>query len=481
MSSLQHRQRSPRAVLVVAALGTMLSLVAFTAPLSTLAATGLDLDAAVAGRTWILSSMSIGLGAALLSAGTVADDFGRRRTLVVGMLVLAIGSIVCGAATHVLVFVLARVVQGVGAAAVIAASLGIIAHAFPAGTRRAGASGVWGASLGAGIAVGPMLTAWLEQVASWRVAYAVLAAASVIVCVLALRLVDESRTPEPRGLDLGGAVLLAGSVSSFLAALVEGRTGWGRPVVIGLAVAAVVLLAVFVLVEVRRKPSAMLDLALLAQPAFLAATVAAGVVGAGIIALMAYMSGFLDAALGVSPLGAATLLLAWSATSVATALLARHIPPRFPGRLQLTVGLLIVAVGQLSLTGVGSGSTWWRFLPGLLIAGAATGVVNAALGREAVASVPTGRGGMGSGANNTARYVGSAIGVTVVAVIASRPGPGSGTDDLIHGWNIAAVVTAAVSSLGALLVLLCRPRRSARQTVRTTGDEFEHSTSCTAS
>jgi hypothetical protein len=95
-----------------------------------------------------------------------------------------------------------------------------------------------------------------------------------------------------------------------------------------------------------------------------------------------------------------------------------------------------------------------------LFAGVATGIVNAALGREAVASVPPGRGGMGSGANNTSRYVGSAIGVTIVAVIASRPGAGSPTQDLIHGWNVAVAVTASFSIIGGLLVLGCRPRRT---------------------
>ena len=453
-----HQPRSSQAALTVAALGTMLSLVAFTAPLSTLASTGADLGAEVAGRTWILSSMSIGLGAALLSAGTIADDFGRRRTFTLGMIVLAIGSIVCALAPHVLLFVIARVVQGVGAAAVIASSLGIIAHTFPMGPERARASGVWGASVGAGIAIGPLLAATLDQVADWRDTYVVIAVASLVVGVLATRLVDESRTHEPRGLDLGGAVLLAASVTSFLAALVEGRTDWSRPLVIGMVVLAVVLLVAFVLVE-QRNPSAMLDLKLFAQPPFLAATIAAFVTGAGVIALMAYMAGFMFAAFGITPLAAATLFLTWSATSVVTALLARRIPARYPGRVQLAGGLLVVAIGQLLLTGIQTDSTWVRFLPGLLIAGAATGIVNASLGREAVASVPPGRGGMGSGANNTARYVGSAIGVTIVAVIAARPGAGSPTEDLIHGWNIAAVVTAAVSVLGALIVLACRPRK----------------------
>jgi MFS family permease len=446
-----------RRTLTVAALGTMLVLVAFTAPLSTINATAASLHTGVSGTTWILSSMSIGLAAALLSTGTIADDYGRRRTLVIGLLVVAAGSIVGVLIPDVVAFVLTRVVVGVGGAAVIASSLGIIAHTFAPGPARAAASGVWGASVGAGIAIGPLLSALLERVHSWHDAYWVLAVACVILAVAAERLVPESRSEHRRGLDIPGALLLAGGISALLAALVEGRQGWVEPTVIILFVVAAVVLALFILVEYR-SPTSMLDLALLRSPAFVAATLAAFVAGAGVIALMSYMSGFLGSALGITAIGAAFLLFSWSATSVVTALLARRISPRVPGRVQLAVGLIGVAAGLLALTGIGESSGWPRFLPGLIIAGIASGVVNAALGREAVASVPPGRGGMGSGANNTARYVGSAIGVTVVAVIATHPRSGAATAGLIDGWNIAAVVTATISLIGGLVVLLAHTR-----------------------
>jgi hypothetical protein len=161
-------------------------------------------------------------------------------------------------------------------------------------------------------------------------------------------------------------------------------------------------------------------------------------------------------ALHVSALGAAVLLLLWSGTSVLTALLARRIPAWVSGRRQLALGLLGVAAGQLALAGVTTGSTWVRFVPGLLVAGVASGILNAALGREAIASVPAGRGSVGSGANNTARYVGSAVGVTVVSVIAAGAATPAG---LVAGWNRAALVTAAVSVVGALVVLATRERR----------------------
>jgi MFS family permease len=442
-----------RRTLTVAGLGTMLTLVAFTAPLAILNATATSLGADTAGRIWILSSMSVGLGAVLLSTGTIADDYGRRRTFVAGMLVLALASFLAALAPQTSMFVFARVLQGVGGAAVIASSLGLIAHAFAPGPARAAASGVWGAAVGAGIAVGPLVAAGFDRLADWRDTYWLLGAAVLAVAVAARVLVGESRSDRPRGLDLPGVVTLGVGISALLAALVEGRLGWTRPTVLVLAVLAVLALALFVLVQAR-VAAPMLEPSLWRQPAFAVATGAAFATGAGVLGLMPYLAGFLEAALRIPATTGAVLFLAWSGTSVLSALLARRIPARVSGRVQLAIGLLGVAAGQLALGGVAADSTWVRFVPGLLGAGVASGILNAALGREAVASVPAGRSGMGSGANNTARYVGSAIGVTVVAVIvAGAPG------GAIAGWNLAVLVTAAISISGALLVLGCRPRR----------------------
>ena len=443
--------------LTVAALGTFLSLVAFTLPVAALNPIATALGSGAAGRTWILSSMSVGLGAALLSSGTVSDDFGRRRTFGAGLLVLALGSVLSAVATGTLFFVLARVVQGVGAAAVIASSLGIIAACFPPGPRRAAASGVWGASVGAGIAVGPLLSAGLDVLHSWRDSYWVLAVASLVIAAAARREVVESRSEEERRLDAPGVLLLAVGMSALLAALVEGRLDWNAPEAVVLALVAVVLLVGFVVVENRTR-APMLDLSLLRHPPFLAATLAALATGAGVIALMSFLSGFLGLALHESAMTAAVLLLLWSATSVVTALLARRIPASVPGRAQLAGSLLGVAVGQALTLGVTTSSTWAHFVPGLLVAGVASGFLNAALGREAVASVPPGRGSVGSGANNTARYVGSALGVTVVSVVATRVPTPAG---LVAGWNHATLVTVSVSVVGALVVLASRARRTA--------------------
>ena len=450
---------SPRATLAVAGTATFLALVAFTTPLATLPSTATALAAGPEAQAWILSSMSIGLGVALLSVGALGDDLGRRRVLVLGAAVLAASSVLGALAPNALVLVVARILQGIGAAALVACSQGLLGHAFPAGTPGARtASSVWGASLGAGIAAGPFLAAGLDRVVGWTGAYWAAAAGAVVLALVAGRTVPESRADTPRPLDLPGVLVLAAGLAALLAGLVEGRAGFTRPGVLALLAAGVLLLALFVVLE-RRRAAPMLDMALFTSPAFVAATVGALATGMGIISTTSFLPTVVERGLGSTAVVGALLLLAWSGTSVVTALLARRLPAAWSGRLLLAGGLLVVACGQLLLLGLGIGDSPLSLVPGLVVAGAASGIVNAALGREAVASVPPGRGAMGGGANNTARYVGSAIGTTVIAVVATRPSLGGGAAGLVAGWNDALPLLIAFSLVGAGAVAACRPRR----------------------
>ncbi len=433
--------------LAVSALATFLVLVAFTTPLATLVSTARALGSGPGGQAWILSSMSVGLAVALLVTGAVGDDYGRRRMLVLGAAVLAVTSAVAALSPDTLVLVLARVGQGIGGAAVISCGLGLIGHAFPAGPERARATGVWGASVGAGIATGPLVMGRLDEVVGWRAGFWLLTAGSVALVVAARLLLEESRASRPRPVDVVGAALLAGGLVALLAGLVEGRLAWGPPAVALLA-AAVALFAGFVRWEGRvRAP--MLDLTLFRRPAFVSSIAAALATGAGVIGLMSFSPAFLQRALGYSTFQAAMLLFAWSGTSAVVALLARRLPAAFSVRARLVTALLVVGAGLALLAGLDRDVTALGLLPGMLVAGVGSGVLNAALGQIAVASVPVGQSSAGSGANNTARYVGGALGVTVVAMLAAHDTPAA----LVSGWDTAAIVTAALSVAGALAVL----------------------------
>lgn len=452
--------RRPTAVLLAAGGGTLLALFVFTAPLSIVPSIAGGLGAGTVATSWILSSMSLGLAVALLPAGAIGDDFGRRRVFAAGAVVLAAGSLLCAVARGPLTFVIGRVVEGLGAAALIACGLAVIGHAFPDAAGRARATGLWGACVGAGIALGPLAGAALDAATGWRAVYVVIVVLSLGVGALGRVLLDESVSGRERKIDVAGSVLLGAGLAALLAALTQGRQGWTSPAELGLLVATVVLLFAFV-GQQARTAGGMLDLALFRRPALLAATIGAFVAGAGVTALMAFLCTMLENGMLMTPMVAALVVLAWSATSVASAVLTRRLPATFSGGARMSAGLLLVAVGLVPLAFLTPESGAGGMLGGLIVAGIGTGVVNASLGREAVASVPPHRAGMGSGINNTSRYVGAALGVTVVTVLAVHPTAASATN-LVAGWNVAVVVAIAISLIGAaaiaaLTVLARRP------------------------
>jgi fucose permease len=163
---------------------------------------------------------------------------------------------------------------------------------------------------------------------------------------------------------------------------------------------------------------------------------------------MSHLAGVLVTGLSTSVLGAAGVLAVWSVTSTIVAFQARRLPARIGASERLIAGLATSGVGSLLLADLSTTSSWVRLVPGLLITGVGSGLANAALGRLAVESVPHADAALGSGANNTARYLGSALGIALVAVLLTS-GSGQAVDGLVGGWNHAAIVAGAINIAGA--------------------------------
>ena len=461
---MEHRS-TPRpggtaAALATVVLVTFVALMNYTAPMLTIPGMTASFGTGVAGQAWLLNGIALGLAALLLVAGSFADDYGRKRVFVAGTAALAVTVALGAAATSTLTFTLARVAQGGASAAIIASSLGILAQTFPAGPARVRAMGVWGAALSGGIAAGPVAAAALGTL-DWRAGYVLYAAAALVLTPVAARTLTESRDPRPGRPDLLGAVVLGLALTALLAALTVGRDGWLRPAVAELLAAAVALLAAFAAVE-RRSSAPMLDLALFRRPAFLAATTAALFTGLGVIGMFSYFPALLQQAVGMSALGTAWLLCLWSGVALLVALQARRLPDRFSARHQLALGFVLSALGALTMLGAMSSGSWARTVPGWLLAGVGSGLLNSAMPRAAVESVPPERASMGSGANNTARYIGSSMGLSLTLVVATSAHGGSPARALAHGADHALLVGVGLMLAGAVCALAFRERRTAR-------------------
>ena len=341
----------PDRPLTLVALGTALVLVTYVTPMATVPQTALDLGAGSGARAWILSSMSVGLAAALLGSGAVGDAIGRRRTYVAGLTLLGLGALTCALAQDTALFVGARVLEGVGGAAVLACGLAVLAHAFPQPADRARATGIWGASVGLGISAGALLAAGLDVGTGWRETYAVVGLVALLLVVPSVRWLPESAALQRRRLDLAGVLTLAVALTLLVSGLTESRSGFSTTTVLLLAGGALAL-AAYALVE-SRVAEPMVDLALLRSPGFLAATLGALVLGAGIIGMTSNVPTFVQLGLGGSLWTATWLVLGWSVTSVVTSLLLRRVRIRVSGPTLIAGGDGVVGAGQLLALGIG--------------------------------------------------------------------------------------------------------------------------------
>ncbi|KUN01409.1 MFS transporter [Streptomyces yokosukanensis] len=438
----------PRATLALTSAATAVTLMTYTAPMVTLPDTATALHTPLSGQAWLLNGTPLGLAALLLVAGSLADDYGRRRIFLGGTLALGLTTALGAFTTSTWQFTLARIAQGAASAAILASSLGLLVAAFPSARGRLHATGVWGAFVSGGIAAGPLVAGALP---SWRVAYGVLGAAALVVAALGTRALTESRAPRGGRPDILGALAFGLALVALVAALTLGRDGWLRAPVGLLFAAAVVLIAVFAAVEHRTR-TPMIDLGLLRRARFLASAAGGLFTGFAVIGTFSFLPTLLQQTLRLTPMDTAWLFLLWSGLSFVVALQVKHLAGRIAPRTQLAVGFALHTVAVLTMLGAMASGSWTRLLPGLIIGGVGSGLLNGALPLLAVESVPRERAAMGSGAQQTFRYIGSCAGVALTIALATS------AHSLTQGANIALLVSAGLAAVGAVSVAVLRER-----------------------
>lgn len=434
-----------RAVLPIVVASTFLALTAYTGPLGNAVTITKALGASVAGRTWILASMSVGLAVALLPSGVIADRIGRRTVFQIGATLFVLADLACAIATSSLGFVIARIVAGAGAAGMIATGLGLIASTDPGGRHQATTATWWSVAMGGGIAAGPVLAGLLDLADAWRLFYVALSVGGAATALGARALLPTGAPTEPsdRKPDLVGGTLLVALLTALISAIVDLRTGADRTTWM-LFVASAALLVLLVISQ-RVGTRRLVEPQMLTERPFIASTLAGFGTGLGVVAVMAFAPTFLVVGLGLSTLKAGATTTLWSATSAVAALLLRRFAPPISGTTQLVVGLLGVSVGMVLASGVHDLDDRVLLYAGLLTAGVASGLLNSGLARQAVATVPPAHAATGTAANNTARYFGAAIGVSAASIMAS-------SSTMSSGWKHASLSGVAASLITAALV-----------------------------
>jgi EmrB/QacA subfamily drug resistance transporter len=410
---------------------------------------------------WVVNAYSLTLAAFLLTAGALADRFGRRLVFVTGLIVFTLSSAACGLAGSPLALNLARAVQGAGGAMMFATSLALIAGAFH-GKERGVAFGVYGGVIGGAVAVGPIVGGVITSGIGWEWIFFVNVPIGIAAVALTLTQVSESRDPNAHGVDWLGLITFCGSLFLLVFALIEGNEkGWGSTRIVSFLVGSLVLIVLFVIVE-RRQQRPMLDLTLFQKPAFAGASIVAFAISSSMFAMFLYLTLYIQDVLGYSPLQAGLRFLPITLLSFFVAPLSGRLSVRVPVRLLLGGGLILVGIGLLTMTAVDANSTWTVLVPGFVLAGAGIGLINPPLASTAVGVVHHSRSGMASGINNTFRQVGIATGIAGLGAIfqhdvtanttsALAGGPGREVLRAAHGKLSTALVSGEVNQVAKAL------------------------------
>jgi EmrB/QacA subfamily drug resistance transporter len=417
------------------------------------------LHASFSDLQWVIDAYALALATCVLTAGALADLFGRKRLFVLGIGLFTLASAACGLANDSLFLIIARGAQGIGGAMMFATALALLSQEFH-GRERGTAFGLWGAVIGAAVAIGPlaggMLTSWL----SWRWIFLVNIPIGLGAIVFGLRKLEESSDPEHSRLDPPGLVTLTGGLVCLILALIEGNDhGWTSTLILVLVAVAVLLLAAFVATQARADTT-MIDLALFRRPAFVGAQITAFAISSSMFAMFLYLTLYLQNILRLSPLETGVRFLPLSLVSFFAAPLAGRLSGRMPIRVLLAFGLGLNAIAMWSMSRVDTASHWTVLLPGFIIAGVGIGFVNAPLATTAVSTVRVERAGMASGINNTFRQIGIATGIAALgAIFASKVGDQRSPAEFVHGLHDILLVGAGVAAAGAVLAgALVRPQ-----------------------
>jgi EmrB/QacA subfamily drug resistance transporter len=376
-----------------------------------------DLGASFTDLQWVVDAYALTLAALVLTAGSLADRLGRRRLFAAGLGIFSAASLLCALAPDATFLNLARAVQGIGGAIMFAVSLALIAQEFPAGRERGTAMGMYGATIGVAVAIGPLVGGALVDSLGWESIFYLnvpIGLAAIAVTYLKLR---ESRDPNATRVDWPGVATFSGALFMLVLALVRGNDeGWGSGLIVSLFAGSAALLAAFVAIE-RRVAEPMLPLGLFKRPAFTGVQLAAFAVSGSLFALFLYLTLYLQNYLGYSPFEAGLRYLPITIASFIAAPIAGVLLSRVQARVLMSVGLAGGGVGLLLMSGVGSGDDWTTLLGGFLVAGAGVGLLNPVIADVALSVVPKERSGMAAGINDTFRQVGVAVGIAVWGAI----------------------------------------------------------------
>ena len=405
-----------------------------------------DLGATSSQLQWICDSYLLVFAGLLLAAGSLGDRFGRKRALMLGLVVFGVGSILAAISESADALIASRALMGLGAAGIMPTTLSILTNIFPAGERPK-AIAAWAAVSGIGVAVGPISGGLLIEHFDWNSIF-LLNLPAVVVCLVAgYILVPDSRDPESPRIDVTGTVLSIAGLSAIVWALIEApERGWGEPLILGAFAAGCAIVAAFIAWE-RRTDHPMLDVSVFRNLRFSAASISIAFVFFALMGVMYFLTTYLQSVLGYSALEAGMKMLPIAIGMVCASKLSISLTRRFGTKLVVAGGLAHVAAALVLVAMFDTSTTALEIAMALGILGQGMGLAMSPATEAIMGSLPKAKAGIGSAMNDVVREVGGTLGIAVLGSILSSS-YGAGMDDATAGLP-AGAAEAATDSVGA--------------------------------
>jgi EmrB/QacA subfamily drug resistance transporter len=432
-----------------------------------------DLGISESSLQWIVNAYALLFGGFLLLGGRAGDLIGRKRVFLAGLVLFTSASLLCAVATGETMLILARGLQGLGAALVSPAALSIVTTTFKEGAERTKALGVWAAIAVGGGAVGLVLGGFLVEVLSWPWIFFVNVPVGIAAFVVSLRLVPESKDEHVhRSFDLAGAATVTGGLIALVYGIVRSaEAGWGSAEVLGFLALAAVLLVAFVLIE-RRSVEPLVRLSIFSVRTVRAANVAMFIVAAGLFSMFFFNTLYVQRVLGFSPLEAGFAFVPFTAGVIIGAGLSQKLVPALGAREVPLIGLALGAAGLLTfLRLTPDGSYVPDLLPGIMLTSIGMGLVFVPITLIATSGVPNDDAGLVSGLFNTSQQVGGALGLALLSTFATNrtadelsslgraPTQTDQADALVSGFHVAWALSATFLVVAAVLLAVLLRRR----------------------
>lgn len=435
-----------RSKVILVTMATVTALVTLDATIVAVALPSIarGLHASFADVEWVIGSYVLCFASLLTPVGALGDHRGRKGAVLAGVSIFAIASLLCGVAQNAEFLIAARVLQGVGAAFLPPAALGIIGHTFQ-GSERVRAFGVWGSVIGLAVVAGPVIGGIVTSLMGWRWTFLINLPLCVALVVAIVRWVPDSRNPDARRYDLGGSITFCGALFFLTWALIDTHD-------IGLRLAASgLMLIAFIAIE-RRQRDPMLDLTLFQRSDFLGAVVAMAAYSASAQALVYFFPLYLQNTLHYSALVSGLAMLPYAVPLCLMPRVSARASTQYGSRFVLAWGLAIVAVGDLLMALTSSTPRYPFFAASMFVSGIGAGLLNGETAQALQATIPTAQGGMAGGFSATVRFAAILLAVAVLGIFYSHQGT---------PWVMAAAAIVAVMSTIFVYRLLPVDQRAA--------------------